>query len=170
MFYLHRIKIVIFAGLLLGLLLSTRIVNWRGIFFGGVNRANAAGKIIVKKGDDLQDAIDSARPGDTIEVEAGAVFKGPITLPAKTGDAVVTIQSSLVSKLPAGRVNPSHESLMPKIVAVAKQPALKTAPKAHHYRLVGIEFSPADKTTDAADLIRLGDGSGEHDCNSRGSE
>lgn len=161
MFYLHRFKIVIFAGILLGLLLSARIVNWRGIFFGGVNRANAAGKIIVKAGDDLQDAIDSARPGDTIEVEAGAVFKGPITLPAKSGDAVVTIQSSLVSKLPAGRVNPSHESLMPKIVAVAKQPALKTAPKAHHYRLVGIEFSPADKTTDAADLIRLGDGSAE---------
>ena len=150
----RHFKIVI----LLALLLSA-VVGCRGMFSGGANGATAAGsKIVVKKGDNLQSAINRAQPGDTIEVEAGAVFKGTITLPAKTGDAVVTIQSSRVSELPAGRVNPSHAPLMPKIVAVSTQPAIKTAPKAHHYRLVGIEVSPADETTPAADLIKLGDG------------
>lgn len=151
----RHFKIVI----LLALLLSA-VVGCRGMYSGGVNGATAAGsKIVVRKGDNLQSAINRAQPGDTIEVEAGAVFKGPITLPARNGDAVVTIQSSRVSELPAGRVNPSHAPLMPKIVAVSTQPAIKTAPKAHHYRLVGIEVSPADETTAAADLVKLGDGS-----------
>lgn len=154
----RRLKTVVLAGIVLTLLLSA-VVGCRGMFAGGVNGASAAGKIVVKAGDNLQSAINKAQPGDTIEVEAGAVFKGPITLPAKSGDAVVTIQSSRVAELPAGRVNPSHASLMPKIVAVSTQPAIRTAPKAHHYRLVGIEFSPADETTAAADLVKLGDGS-----------
>ena len=124
------------------------------------NKATASnGKIVVKAGDDLQDAIDSARPGDIVELEAGAVFRGPITLPVKKGNTYITIQTSRVAELPATRVNPSHAPLMPKIVAVKTQPALKTAPGAHHFRLIGIEVAPADETTAAADLIKLGDGS-----------
>src|ERR1043165_624266 len=58
---------------------------------------------------DLQDAIDQARPGDTIVLEAGAVYIGPITLPAKSGNDFITIQSSRVSELPEGvRVSPSQ--------------------------------------------------------------
>lgn len=156
----HRMKIIGSAIVLVCLLLTARIA-WKGLTFGGVPGTDSGGKIVVKGGDDLQGAIDRARPGDTIEVEAGASFKGPITLPFKDGDAVVTIQTSRLADLPAAgnRVNPSHAALMPKIVAVSTQPALKTAPKAHHYRLIGIEISPADKTTRTADLIRLGDGS-----------
>jgi hypothetical protein len=153
-------KIIGSAFVLVCLLLTARIA-WKGMTFGGAPGVDSGGKIVVRANDDLQGAINRARPGDTIEVEAGAVFKGPITLPFKTGDAVVTIQTSRLADLPAAgnRVNPSHAGLMPKIVAVSTQPALKTAPKAHHYRLIGIEVSPADKTTPASDLIKLGDGS-----------
>src|SRR5688572_24629114 len=42
----------------------------------------------------LQRAIDDARPGDTIVLEAGAVYKGPFTLPVKSGNEFITIQSS----------------------------------------------------------------------------
>jgi len=41
------------------------------------------GEIIVRAGDDLQAALDSARPGDTVAIQAGAVFVGPFTLRQK---------------------------------------------------------------------------------------
>src|SRR5215207_3629174 len=41
----------------------------------------------------LQRALDDARPGDTIVLEAGAVYKGPFTLPIKSGNQFITIQS-----------------------------------------------------------------------------
>jgi hypothetical protein len=151
---------IILFCLLLGAWLISRqwIASWGSI---EVKADNGFTKIIVKEGGNVQAAINRAHAGDTIELQAGAIFKGPITLPEKTGSAYVTIQSSRLSELPPEgiRVSPSHEALMPKIVAVGQQPAIRTAPKAHHYRLIGIEISPADQTTAAADLIRLGDGS-----------
>ena len=97
--------------------------------------------IKVSRGDDLQAALDRARPSDTIILEAGATFVGPFTLPAKSGNAYITIQSSALSALPAEqeRVSPQNAAAMPKIVSPGKgQPAIKTAPGAHNYRLVGI--------------------------------
>ena len=157
----NRLKLVFLIVLVFGLLLSVLVLNWKGIL--GAGPVAVGGKIVVKAGDDLQRAINNAQPGDIVEVEAGAVFKGPITLPFKSGDNYITIQSSRVAELPAAgvRVSPSHAALMPKIVAVSTQPALKTAPRAHHFRFIGIEFSPADETTAASDLIKFGDGSDE---------
>src|ERR1044072_1313924 len=54
-----------------------------------------------RKGD-LQDAIDQAKPGDTIVLEAGAAYTGPFTLPVKPGSDFITIQSSRASELPEG--------------------------------------------------------------------
>ena len=125
-----------------------------------------SGPILLRAGDDLQDALDAARPGDTILLEAGATFRGPFTLPAKQGDAFITVQSAALERLPREgvRVSPAHAPLMPKIVAPGRnEPALRTAPGAHHYRFVGVEFKPADASTVASDLVQLGDGSRAQD-------
>ena len=108
---------------------------------------------------DLQSAIDQAQPGDTIVLEAGAVYTGPFTLPVKTGSDFVTIQSSRVSELPEGvRVSPSQSALFAKLQSATNgEPIVLTKPRAHHYKFVGIEFSTADANVKVYDLIRLGD-------------
>ncbi len=125
-------------------------------------RVSEAGseQILVKKGGDLQAAINAARPGDTIVLEAGAIFLGTIVLPKKTGDAYVTIQSSRLAELPEGkRVSPSDAVKMPKIVSPGKgNPALMTSEGAHHYRLLGIEILPKDASTFVYTLVWLGAG------------
>jgi hypothetical protein len=126
-------------------------------------RVEGAGSTItVAAGGDLQRAIDRARPGDTISVEAGATFNGPFTLPDKgPGEQFITIQSSAAPRLPAGtRVGPAQSALMPKLVSAGRgEPALRTAPGAHHWRLVGLELAQRDAAAQLSDLVMLGDGS-----------
>jgi hypothetical protein len=115
-------------------------------------------------GDDLQAAINSAQPGDTLILDAGATFTGPITLPNKTGDQWITIESSALNQLPGAgqRVSPQDASLMPKITSPGLgEPALQTSDGAHNFRFIGIEFLPATDSATVYDLIDLGDGSGE---------
>ena len=119
--------------------------------------------ITVKAKDNLQKVINAARPGDTIILEAGASFPGPITLPSKAGSGTdsdfITIQSSALAQLPAGvRVTPEQAHLMPKILAPgANSPALRTDPAAHHWRFLGVEFLPATAQATVTNLIELGD-------------
>lgn len=123
--------------------------------------ASGAGEINVRARGDLQSALDAARAGDTIVVEAGATFTGTFTLPAKAGDAYVTVRSSLADRLPEGaRVSPAAAQFMPRIVAPGRgAAALQTAPGAHHWRLVGLEIAQPDAATIVYDLVKLGDGS-----------
>jgi hypothetical protein len=108
---------------------------------------------------DLQDAIDQAQPGDTIVLEAGAVYKGPFTLPVKSGSDFITIQSSRIGELPeAVRVSPSQSALFAKLQSATNgEPIIRTKPSAHHYRFAGIEFSTTDANIKVYDLVRLGD-------------
>src|SRR6185295_11609748 len=74
-------------------------------------------EITVKAGGNLQAAIDAAKFGDTITLEAGATYQtrgapqySPFVLGTKTGgtgtDAdFITIRSSKIASLPAGRVS-----------------------------------------------------------------
>src|SRR6185503_11456340 len=71
----------------------------------------SAATLVVPAGGDLQGAINSAAPGDTIVVEAGATYRGPIWLPKKTGDAYITIQSSRAGEI-SGRVTPAQSGLL----------------------------------------------------------
>jgi hypothetical protein len=99
--------------------------------------------IEVKAGDALQAALDRAKPGDVITLEAGATFTGNFTLPNKPGSAWIVIRSSTPdSNLPAPgtRINPSYSNVLPKIVSPNSEPAIKTSSGAHHYRLVGLEI------------------------------
>src|SRR3954468_11235725 len=97
---------------------------------------------VLRSGDDLQGAIDAARPGETITLEAGATFTGPFTLPAKDGAEYITIRTSIsdAELRPGVRVGPGNARMMPKILSPGDgQAAIETAEGAHHYRFIGIE-------------------------------
>ena len=118
------------------------------------------GTITLRAGDDLQQAINDARPGDTILLEAGAAFTGPFKLPRKNGDAFITIRTLAPdASLPSQtqRISPSYAVAMPKLVSPGEgHPALETEAGAHHYRLIGIEIKPANSSALVYDLVRLG--------------
>jgi hypothetical protein len=111
----------------------------------------------VNAGGDLQAALNVAQPGDTIVLQAGATFVGNFVLPAKTGTRPIVVTTSSV--LPQRRITPADAPLMPKLKAPPNgAPALSTAPGAHHYTIVGIEFLPNPGGIN--DIVTLGDGSG----------
>jgi hypothetical protein len=117
----------------------------------------------VRRGGNLQAAIDTAHYGDVIVLEAGATYTGPIILPFKESKAgseeYITITTSNPKGIPpeSERVNPEvHASAMPKIVSPNSSVAVGTAERAHHYKFVGIEFSPAADSQYVFNLIDLG--------------
>src|SRR5688572_28053852 len=109
-----------------------------------VSEPAATGRTIhVAAGDSLQSALDEAKPGDRITLEAGATYKGPFRLPKKDGDAWIVITSNRLRELPAGkRVNPSQARHMPKLLASSS--VIVADKGAHHYRIAGVEVAPAD--------------------------
>lgn len=117
--------------------------------------------IVVPAGGNLQAAINAATQmsDTTIIVQAEAAYSN-IFLPVKSGTAFITIQSSRASELPEGvRVSPAQSALFAKVQSIiAAEPAIQTAPGAHHYRFIGIEVSTATPTTVVYDLVRFGDG------------
>lgn len=122
--------------------------------------AAQTGRVItVAAGGNLQAALDGARGGDTIVLPAGAVFQGPLTLPAVPGEGWVEIRSSAAGELPAGRrVTPADAPKMAKIVGGdGSKAAVRAAPGAHHVRLVGIEFTVTPGAYSTG-VIRLGNG------------
>ncbi|HET9525913.1 MAG TPA: hypothetical protein VFO99_07090 [Pyrinomonadaceae bacterium] len=112
---------------------------------------------------DLQRALNDAKPGDTIVLEAGAVYNGPFTLPVKSGDQFITIQTSRIAELPDGvRVSPSQSALFAKLQSAENgSPIIKTEPAAHHYKFIGVEISTANEKVKVNDLVRLGDSSAQ---------
>jgi len=115
---------------------------------------------VVRAGDDLQAALNAAEPGDELRLEAGAVFRGNFVLPAKAGDLDITLRTDLpdASVPPSdGRVTPEAAARFAKLESPSSEAALKTAPGAHRWRLVCLEFR-ANKGG-YGDVIQLGDGS-----------
>ncbi|HZZ99559.1 MAG TPA: hypothetical protein VFK07_02545, partial [Candidatus Paceibacterota bacterium] len=107
------------------------------------------GKTInVPAGGNFQQALDQAKPGDTILLAAGVTYKGPFTLPNKPGSGWIIIRSNAPdSKLPAQgkRITPSFASYLPKLIS-SSGPVIGTAPGAHNYRFIGIEIAPSSNT------------------------
>jgi hypothetical protein len=105
--------------------------------------AKAGRTLTVGAGGDLQEALESARPGDEIVLEAGAVFSGPFTLPRKTGTGWIVVRSSALGRLPAGqRVTPKDAAAMPTLEA-RWGAVISAEPGSHHYRFVGLEVRPS---------------------------
>jgi len=122
------------------------------------------GTITVRAGEDLQAAVDDAKFGDTIILEAGATFTGPLRLKDKGsssgGDAdYITIRTSDLAGISreGERINPTqHARSMPKIVSPNEQASVSTEPQAHHYKFIGVEFAPAANAKYVYNLIDLG--------------
>jgi hypothetical protein len=94
----------------------------------------------------LQNALDTAQPGDTIKLEAGALFTGNFVLPNKatTSTAFITITST---NPPTGpytnvRMNPTTAALfnLPKLQSNVPTAALRTDLGAHHWRIKHLEI------------------------------
>lgn len=114
----------------------------------------------VPAGADLQAALNAARPGDAIELEAGATYTGNFVLPAFEGDRDVTLRTEPAAGTPedAGqRITPAAAAKFARIVSPSSAAALRTAPGAHHWRLMLLEL-PNNKDG-AGDIMQIGDGS-----------
>jgi hypothetical protein len=125
-------------------------------------RSPESASIVVRPGEDLQQALNSARPGDTIMLEPGATYVGNFVLPAKSGDDAryIIVRSSAPDWTLPGegeRITPAHQERLPKLRSPNTSPALATAPGAHHYRLMFLEFRA--NAQGFGDIITLGDGS-----------
>jgi hypothetical protein len=141
-----------------------RIVGFTGMLVAAVALAAAviaqeSRTFRLHDGDDLQRAIDEAQPGDTIELEPGATFVGNFVLPVKDGAAFITIRSAYDRALPSDgmRIRPSDAPRLARLRSPNEWPAIRTAPGAHHWRLLLLAVGP--NGTPAGDIVRLGDGS-----------
>jgi len=129
----------------------------------GVRDARAE-TLFVREGENLQAALDAARPGDVLLLQAGATFRGNFVLPVKDGAAFVTVRTSTPEEYlpPSGaRVNPQHAPLLARIVSPNTAPAVRTAPGAHHWRLQLLELGPNQRGY--GDILVVGDGSSAQD-------
>jgi hypothetical protein len=146
------------SSALIIVVLAVLIVGAGVAFMQRARRTQIAANGTVARGD-LQRAIDNARPGDTITLDPKVVYEGPITLPKKSGDAYITIQSVQIAALPEGvRVSPSQSNLLAKLQSSENgSPVIKTEPGAHHYRFIGVEISTTNAGVKVNDLVRLGD-------------
>jgi len=154
---------VIGAGFLSFCLAVTRMQRPRTVSSqstGPTETTSGTGKIIkVRPGGDLQAALNTAQPGDTIELAAGATYVGSFTLPVKSGTSYITIQSSRAIELTAGvRVSPSQSRLMAKLQSNSAEAVVKTVNGSHHYQFVGIEFTTGNAGTINYGVVSFGDG------------
>jgi hypothetical protein len=125
------------------------------VFLDTTYVAPAGRQTSIPAGGDLQGALNSAQPGDTIILQAGATYTGNFTLPVKSSTAWIYVQSSALSSLPAAgtRVGPAQASLMPKIVSPNTTPAISTAAGAHNFRFVGVEITTTWASTTATNYV-----------------
>ena len=116
-------------------------------------------RIVVRAGGQLQIALNMAQPGDTIALEAGAVFRGNFILPKKSGSRWIIIRSAAADGLlpsEGTRVGPELAPAMPKLITPNSSPVILTAPGAHHYRFIGIEFGVATNVSRLRSIVAFG--------------
>lgn len=123
----------------------------------------------VAAGGDLQAALNNAKCGDTIELQAGATYTGVFTFPAKNCDDnhwIVVRTSALDSQLPpeGTRITPCYAgvsslpgrpdfhcaataNVMSRLVIDARQGSgpIQFASRANHYRLLGLEVTRRER-------------------------
>src|SRR4051812_1425634 len=125
-----------------------------------VHPATAGEVHVVRASDDLQAAINAAKPGDELRLAADATFSGNFVLPATSGTSFITVRTDLPdASVPVAyqRVTPETAANFARLVSPNSLPALRTAPGAHHWRLMLLEFRA--NRDGFGDIIALGDGS-----------
>ena len=98
----------------------------------------------VANGGNLQAALDSAQPGDVVELAAGATFTGNFVLKNKgVTSKWITVRPSNFASLPAegSRMTPAIAASLnlPRIETGNTSNAIAFAASANHYRFTGIE-------------------------------
>jgi len=117
-----------------------------------------SGSVIqVRDGEDLQAALDRARPGDTLALQNGATFTGNFELRPKKGDGWIYIEGSATEDRirPGQRPSPNDAGYLPRIQTPNSQPAISVLPGAAHYRLVGLEITPAKGAPRTYGLVNI---------------
>ena len=89
----------------------------------------------VPAGADLQLALNAARPGDVLVLQAGARYIGPFKLPPNLAGPTITIRSSAI--LPERRIGPQDVALLPTLAAAVASPIVDGVGAAN-WRLDGI--------------------------------
>ena len=119
-----------------------------------------AGKVIrVRAGEDLQKALDLAQPGDQVTLDAGGTYTGNFVLPKKADGPPIVVRPRRLPGMAEGkRVGPEDAAAMARIVTPNDSGAITTAPGAHSWRFVGIEFAIAPGTPANYGIVRLGEG------------
>jgi hypothetical protein len=121
-------------------------------------QGSGSGRVVrVRDGDDLQDALDGAHPGDTLRLDPGAVFRGSFTIPNRGGDGWITVETAAPRGAlppPGTRVTPDDARAM-AVLEASGGAVLSTAPGAHHVRFVGLEIRPAEGAF-LYNLVQLG--------------
>ena len=115
----------------------------------------------VRRGADLQAALNAAAPGDVLLLEAGAEYVGNFVLPVKSGALPIVLRTAPSDSLPpAGRrIEPSHAPYLATLRSPNTAAALRTAAGAHHWTLQYLRFAPNQHGY--GDIVQLGDGSGD---------
>ncbi len=110
--------------------------------------------INIRGGDDLQAAIDAAQPGDLIEVEAGAVFAGPITLTSLQG-GFATLRGASCPVAFQSRIRQQDLTVLPYIETPDSRNALDGT-NASGWWITCMGFRPtASSTTKVDNLVQL---------------
>jgi len=123
-------------------------------------RRSAAGMLNLPANGDLQEAVNSARPGDTIYLAAGATYTGNFVLRARGGSStqpIVLRTAGADAVAPGTRMSPENAAGLAKLRSPNSSPALATEPQARGWRLELLEF--LSNKDGAGDIITLGDGS-----------
>jgi hypothetical protein len=146
----------------------------------------ATGRVrLIKEGENLQDALDEAKCGDTLRLQAGAVFRGLFRFPAKPCDDAhwIIVRTSApddslpregvrltpcyagVSSLP-GRPDfhcSSIRNLMARVELSVKNDSgpILFLDGANHYRLVGLEITRGMPELHTHNLVQLRDSQNE---------
>jgi hypothetical protein len=114
----------------------------------------------VRAGESLQAALNAAKPGDELRLAPDTTFSGNFVLPVIAGASTITVRTDLPdAALPGSmqRVTPATAARFARIVSPNTAASLRTAPGAHHWRLMFLEF-PSTKDG-YGDILQLGDGS-----------
>ena len=91
-------------------------------------------------------ALAEVRPGDTIVLRPRGVYRGPFRLrQTGTSEGWITIRTEAQLPSEGTRVRPGSLQAMPRLVA-STDSVIIADPGAHHFRLVGLEISPAPRT------------------------
>lgn len=114
---------------------------------------------LVTSGGNLQGALNSALPGDSVALDSGAVFTGNYVLPKHAAGLPIVLVAR--GTLPPPGTRRTAAFLTARIQTPNNQPALSTALGACGWRVVGVELGmdpmiPATQINGA--IVALGDG------------